>query len=157
MKNKTLVISSICLITLACAPFAMAAGKKAAASPSPAVSPETSATSTTKVRPIPFHGMISAVDQTAKTFTIAGKEKSRVFKVGDKTVITKAGQTATVKEIRENVEVSGTYEKNTDGALEAKNVKLGPMSDKKTITGRKEKTGASASPTASPTASPKKP
>jgi len=157
MKSKTLVISSICLITLACAPFAMAAGKKAAASPSPAVSSETSATSATKVRPISFHGMVSAVDQTAKTFTIAGKDKSRVFKVSDKTVITKAGKAVTMAEIVENVEVSGSYWKDDAGSLEAKTVKVGPMSEKKTITSHKEKAGPSASPTASPTASPRKP
>jgi hypothetical protein len=78
-------------------------------------------------RPIPFHGMISAVDQTAKTFTISGKEKSRTFKVTEKTRITKAGKSATMKDIAENHEVSGAAWQNPDGTLEAKLVKLGPM------------------------------
>jgi hypothetical protein len=78
-------------------------------------------------RPIPFHGMISAVDQTAKTFTISGKEKSRTFKVTVKTTITKAGKSATMKDIAENQEVSGAAWQNPDGTLEAKLVKLGPM------------------------------
>ena len=77
-------------------------------------------------RPIPFHGMISAVDQTAKTFTISGKEKSRTFKVTDKTTITKAGKIATMKDIVENQEVSGAAWQGPDGTLEAKLVKLGP-------------------------------
>ncbi|PYL65508.1 MAG: hypothetical protein DMF25_03420 [Verrucomicrobia bacterium] len=63
--------------------------------------------------------MISAVDQKAKTFTTAGKEKTRVFKVTDKTTVTKGGNAATIKDIVENEEVSGSYWKNPDGTLEA--------------------------------------
>ena len=88
--------------------------------------------------------MISAVDQKAKTFTTTGKEKSRVFKVTDKTTVTKGGNAVTMKDIAENEEVSGSYWKNPDGTLEAKNVKLGPMEKAKT---------SAASPTASPKAS----
>ena len=73
--------------------------------------------------------MISAVDQNAKTFTIAGKKTSRVFKVTDKTTITKGGNTAGMQDITENEEASGSYYKDADGSLEAKMVKLGPMSE----------------------------
>jgi hypothetical protein len=73
--------------------------------------------------------MVSAVDQTAKTFTIAGKEKARVFKVTDKTVLTKAGAPATMKDVLANEEVRGSYVKAADGSLEARVVKLGPMTD----------------------------
>jgi len=157
MKNKIFVISSsLCLATFAFLPFATAADPKPAASSSPAGSAETATTSAAKARPIPFHGMVSAVDHSAKTFTIAGKEKSRVFKVTDKTVVTKAGQAATMSEIMENVEVSGSYWKEADGSLEAKTVKVGPMGEKKATT-KKEKAGASAAASASPVASPKKP
>ena len=84
-------------------------------------------------RPIPFHGMVSAVDQNNKTFTISGKEATRVFKVTDKTSIMKAAAAGTMKDIVDNEEVSGAYWKNPDGTLEAKFVKLGPM-DKKAAT-----------------------
>jgi hypothetical protein len=77
-------------------------------------------------RPIPFHGIVSAVDQTNKTFTISGKETTRVFKITDKTKILKGAHTATVNEIVQNAEASGAYWKNPDGSLEAKMVKLGP-------------------------------
>ena len=80
-------------------------------------------------RAVPFHGMISAVDQTAKTFTIAGKEKARVFKVTDKSVLTKAGAAATMKDVTANEEVRGSYVKAADGSLETRVVKLGPMTD----------------------------
>ena len=86
----------------------------------------TSAREQRSQRPIPFHGMISAVDQTAKTFTITGKEKSRVFKITAQTKITKAGRPATMIDITENQEVSGAAWQKPDGTLEAKLVKLGP-------------------------------
>ena len=77
-------------------------------------------------RPIPFHGIVAAVDQKNKTFTITGKEATRVFKVTEQTKILKGARTATMNDIVEHAEVSGAYWKNTDGALEAKMVKLGP-------------------------------
>jgi len=102
--------------------------------------------------------MISAVDHRAKTFTIAGKEHSRVFKVTDKTVMTKAGAPATIKDAVANEEARGSYWKVTDGTLEAKTVKLGPKTDAekaadekhKTKKAEKEKTDAEAAPSATP-------
>ena len=81
-------------------------------------------------RPIPFHGMVSAVDQKNKTFTISGKEATRAFKVTDKTAITKGAGSAKFSDIVDNQEVSGAYWKNGDGSLEAKMIKLGPTEKK---------------------------
>ena len=81
-------------------------------------------------RPIPFHGMVSAVDQKNKTFTISGKDATRVFKVTDKTAITKGAGSAKFSDIVDNQEVSGAYWKNGDGSLEAKMLKLGPTEKK---------------------------
>ena len=97
--------------------------------------------------------MVSDVDQTAKTFTIASKRSSRVFKITEKTAVTKDGKPATIVEIVSNVEVSGSYWKNPDGSLEAKTVKIGPMKEKKPGEEAK-KTKASPSPAASATSSP---
>ena len=104
--------------------------------------------------------MISAVDAKAKTFTIAGKEHSRVFKITDKTVMTKAGAPATMKDVVANEEARGSYWKVTDGTLEAKTVKLGPKTDAEKAADEKHKkkkadAAAEASPSASPSASPK--
>jgi len=100
--------------------------------------------------------MISAVDQKAKTFTIAGKEKSRVFKITDKTVITKAGAPATMKDVVANEEVRGSYWKMTDGALEAKSVKVGPKTDaEKAADEKRKEKKAEKSAEASPSPSPK--
>jgi 20S proteasome alpha/beta subunit len=109
-------------------------------------------------RAIPFHGKISAVDQKAKTFTIAGKEKSRVFKITDKTVVTKAGAPATMKDVVANEEVRGSYWKMTDGTLEAKTVKLGPKTEAEKTADemhKKKSSKSETSPEASPSASPK--
>jgi hypothetical protein len=155
MKQKNKAISCVSVVTLAfCLPLAAQTMPKKALSasaspnaiPSPAPTPSSAKQST---RPFPFHGMVSAVDQKDKTFTITGTEKPRAFKVTDKTTITKGAQAATIKDISENQEVSGSYWKNPDGSFEAKIVKLGPT--------EKAKTSASASPTASPkpSASPK--
>ena len=105
-------------------------------SPAPSASPGKQAT-----RPVPFHGMVSAVDQKNKTFTISGKEATRVFKVTDKTSILKGAAAGMMKDIVDNEEVSGAYWKNPDGTLEAKIIKLGPV----------EKKSASPAPTASTT------
>lgn len=169
MKNKLQLIPA-CIAALAfCAPVAAYAARKASSSPAPnaAASPAAStkaappAAKNTTERAVPFHGTISTVDQTAKTFTIAGKEKARVFKVTDKTVLTKAGVVATMKDVVANEEVRGSYSKEADGSLEAKTVKLGPMTDAEKAAGsksskKKAKSEAStdASPAASPSAAP---
>jgi hypothetical protein len=152
MKNKSVIISSVCLVAFAvCSPLTVSAkGKKSEASPTPSASPSASAAASP--RALPFHGMISAVDQSAKTFTIAGKETSRVFKVTDKTTITKDGNPATMSDIAEKEEVRGSYWKNADGSLVAKTVKLGAKTEKeKSKKGsKKEKEGAEPSPSATP-------
>jgi hypothetical protein len=112
--------------------------ESSSSSPAPSASPGKPST-----RPIPFHGMVSAVDQKNKTFTISGKEATRVFKITDKTSILKGAAAGTMTDIVDNEEVSGAYWKNADGTLEAKFVKLGPM-EKKTMT-----------PTPKPSATPK--
>jgi hypothetical protein len=162
MKKKLFVVGCAFMATLICAPVALSADK-ASASPSASVSPSAKTDAApNKIRPLPFHGMVSAVDQTAKTFTISGKDKSHVFKITEKTVMTKAGKSVTMVEIVENVEVKGSYWAHPDGALEAKTVNIGPMALKKTADKPKKdkpssEATASASPSASAKASPGKP
>jgi hypothetical protein len=156
MKNKTFLTITACVAGLICIPLSASAAekKKAASSPAPEASASASASPAASPakspRPLPFQGTVSAVDQTAKTFTI-GK---RVFKVIDQTEMTKAGQPATMADITENVKVTGSYRKQEDSSLEVKMVKIGAMAEKKE-TGKK-KESSSESPAASPTASPKK-
>ena len=134
MKHKIFFISSVLLASIfLCAPTRSDAKGKASASPDagspPAASTDASGTAAGKMRATAFRGMIASVDDRAKTFTIAGKDTSRVLKITEKTIITKAGQPATLKDVVANEEVRGSYYKMPDGSLEAKFVKLGPLTD----------------------------
>jgi hypothetical protein len=83
---------------------------------------------------VPYHGIISAVDKDAKTFTIEGRRESRVLKMIDGTSITKGGETATIDDINKEDEVSGSYLKDADGTLVARTIKIGPIKRKATPT-----------------------
>ena len=146
MKTKFYLAGGVCAASLAlCMPlnaqFSPATTATPATSPSPAAKPAT--------RPLPFHGKISAVDQSAKTFNIGANQ---TFKVTDSTVITKGGKPATMTDIVENEQARGAYLKQADGTLEAKTVKLGPKTEGEKKA-RKSKKGAAAegSPADSPT------
>jgi hypothetical protein len=136
MKTNSLIILVAFVPLTFCSPLAAQtmprnAGLSASASPGVAgLATPSASPSKQNPRPIPFHGMVSAVDQKNKTFTISGKEVTRVFKVTDKTNIMKGAGTGTMKDIIDNEEVSGAYWKNSDGTLEAKIVKLGPTEKK---------------------------
>jgi hypothetical protein len=93
---------------------------------------QTSAPNRQRGRLVPFHGMISAVDRNAKTVTISGKKQPRVFKITDKTVITRSGAPATIEDITENQEASGSYVKTADGELEARTLRIGALRSRAT-------------------------
>ena len=136
MKTKFYLAGGVCAASLAfCMPLN--------AQLSPATSPKATAPAKKAARPLPFHGNISAVDQNAKTFTVGGKQGSRVFKVTENTTITKAGAAATMTDIVENEKARGTYLKNADGTLEAKTVKIGPKTEGEKKAGKSKK-GAAA-------------
>jgi hypothetical protein len=137
MKSKPYFIVAAIMASLLFCLSLVAQTTTKSSSPTPAASPGKQS-----IRPIPFHGMVSAVDQNNKTFTISGKEATRVFKVTDKTSILKGAGAGTVKDIVDNEEVSGAYWQHSDGTLEAKIVKLGPT---------EKKSGSSPAPKASAT------
>src|SRR5436309_12323277 len=137
MKHKNfLIIGAFFATVVVCFQLhTQAAPKKGSPSPDTSssadadASPATAAAASGKMRATPFKGMIAAVDDKAKTFTIAGKENSHVLKITDKTIITKGGQPATMKDVVANQEVRGCYYKMADDSMEAKIVKLGPLTD----------------------------
>ena len=83
---------------------------------------------------VPYHGIISAVDKNAKTFTIEGRRESRVLKMIDGISITKGGETATIDDVNKDDEVSGSYLKDADRTLVARTIKIGPIKRKATPT-----------------------
>ena len=137
MKNTSQLVPACIAAFALCAPAVAAAAAKTSPSSAPKIA--TAVAVSTKAAPpaeknsteraVPFHGVISAADEKAKTFTITGKEKSRVFKITDQTVLTKAGVAATMKDVAVNEEVRGSYWKAADGSLEARTVKLGPRTE----------------------------
>jgi len=120
MKLKNLLITGGFFAVVAiCLP--MRSDGKAKGSPS--AEAESSAASSVGASPAKMHamafkGMIASVDDKAKTFTIAGKDTSRVLKITEKTIITKGGQPATMKEVVANEEVRGSYYKMPDGSMD---------------------------------------
>jgi hypothetical protein len=150
MKTKFYLAGGVCAASLAfCMPLnaqlSPATTASPATSPSPAAKPAT--------HPIPFRGKVSAVDQSAKTFTVGGKQGSRVFKVTENTTITKAGAAATMTDIVENEHVRGACLKQADGTFEAKTVMIGPPGpgEKKAKKSKKGAAAGEGSPAASPT------
>ena len=159
MKTKSSLVIGTCIATFAlCAPLGASAKTKPTASPAPSAAASAAPTdkSAAKMnRAIPFHGKIAAVDASAKTFSIAGKEKTRVIKITDQTNITKQGAEATMTDVVAEEEVRGSYWKKEDGSLEAKTVKLGPLTAEEMARHEahmKKKSEATAEP--SPTAKP---
>lgn len=148
MKTKFYLAGGVCAASLAfCMPL------NAQFSPATTASPAASPAAKPAARPLPFHGKVSGVDQTLKTFTVGGKQ---TFKVTDTTVITKGGKPATMTDIVENELARGAYLKQDDGTLEAKTVKIGAKTEGEKKAGKagKSKKGAAAgegSPAASPT------
>jgi hypothetical protein len=131
MKNKLSITASAFLAALVL--FSPASGH-AKPSPTPGATGSATALSPTasavmKPRPISFHGMVTSVDEKAKTFTVASKEKTRSLRVTDKTVITKLGLPATMKDIVANQEIRGTCSKVSDASFDAKMLKLGPLTE----------------------------
>jgi hypothetical protein len=111
-----------------------------------------SSASAGKMHAVPFRGTIASFDDKARVFTIAGKQSARSLKIADTTVITKGGNPATIKDIVANEEVRGSYYKMSDGTLQAKTVKLGPLTEaeKASKEARKEKREKNAETTATP-------
>ncbi|MBM3879939.1 MAG: hypothetical protein FJ387_09505 [Verrucomicrobia bacterium] len=77
----------------------------------------------------PIRGKLKAVDTTAKTFTLAGAEKDRVFKTNAQTVFTKGDKTAALVDGKPGDEVGGLVEKQPDGSVLALRVRFGPKPD----------------------------
>ena len=160
--NNFVIIAAFFATVVICFPFPTGAAGKKPSSPDASSSTDADASPAAaaaapggKVRATPFKGIIAAVDDKAKTFTIAGKETSHSLKITDKTIITRGGQPATMKDVVSNEEVRGSYYKMPDGSMEAKIVKLGPLTEaeKEARRVKREEKRASISPTASATPS----
>ena len=81
---------------------------------------------TKKNRPYPFRGKISAIDKKAKSITLQGKEKSRIFYLNKDTKIQKHGKPATLDDAVIGDEAGGSVVPDANGKLVLKSVRFGP-------------------------------
>lgn len=79
---------------------------------------------------IPFRGKLTAVDTTAKTITVGGKEKDRTFSVTSETRIKKDGKPATLADAKVGDEVGGYGTKDGD-KVTLKSLRIGPKPEGK--------------------------
>jgi hypothetical protein len=89
-----------------------------------------------------FNGTLTAVDTNAMTFTV-GK---RTYEISSETMITKAGEPATLADGVVGEKAAGTYKKDADGKLTATSIHFGAKADgekKKKKKANPESTGSS--------------
>lgn len=79
---------------------------------------------------IPFLGTVTAVDQAAKTISLTGTEKDRLFHLAAGTKIIRNGRRATLAEAVVGDYATGAYLRK-DGTNELKSIKLGPAPKEK--------------------------
>jgi hypothetical protein len=74
---------------------------------------------------MPFYGSVKAVDLKAKTFTLAGKEKDRVFVITDTTRIHDSGEARELADVQVGRKVGGLAKANAAGKWEVATLNLG--------------------------------
>ena len=73
-------------------------------------------------RPVPFHGKLKAIDNTAKTISVG----EQTIQITSETKIIKSGKPATLADGAVGDEVAGAYRKNEEGKLDAMSLRFGP-------------------------------
>ena len=74
----------------------------------------------------PFRGKVGEIDSKAKTFTIIGKEKKRVFHFTRETKIVMNESPATFEDLKVGVQVGGLVLETEDGTLKLVSLRIGP-------------------------------
>jgi len=103
-----------------------------------------------KLSRYPIRGRLKAVDTSARTFTLSGADKDRVFKTTTQTEIIRGGQPADLAAAVIGDEVGGLVERQGDGSLVALKVRFGPKTEDEKTTPPKRKPRSPAAKTAEP-------
>jgi hypothetical protein len=82
-------------------------------------------TTAAKPKQMPFRGKISEINKTDRTITLAGKEKSRTFKVMATTRIHRDGTTLAFDDVKTGSMVGGLARANEAGTWEIVTLNLG--------------------------------
>ena len=97
-----------------------------------ATSTPTLTAQTEKVRKIPFHGKVAAVDTGAQTITLEGKKSQRVFHLTSTTkVIDGSGNASTLPSAKVGEDVGGSYAKGADGTMTLFSLRIGAKAGSK--------------------------
>lgn len=120
--NRTVLSSITLALLLAGGVLAQSASSGTNAEGSPGASAPAKAT-----RPsgYPFRGKLKAVNADALTFTLAGKEKDRVFHVTAATKFVRDGKAVALKDAVTGEDVAGYARNEADGKILALSVRFG--------------------------------
>jgi hypothetical protein len=92
----------------------------------PTPKPEGMVKAETKPKFMPFRGKITAIDKTAMTLSLAGKEKARVFVITAETKLFKDAKPATLNDVAVGEDVGGRARITSDGKQEIITLRIGP-------------------------------
>jgi len=104
---KKLLGIAVLAATVLAMPFAALSADAPATPPAPK-----------KARALPFNGKVGAVDKVAKTVTLEGKEKARVFQITSESKIRKDKKPATLDDVMVGDRVGGSQRESADGKME---------------------------------------
>jgi hypothetical protein len=96
-----------------------------ASAPPPDAAPAAPA-KTTRTAGYPFRGKLKAVSNDARSFTLAGKDRDRVFHVTPDTKFVRNGKVATLAEGVVGEDVAGYARTESGGRAQALTVRFGP-------------------------------
>jgi hypothetical protein len=116
-------VALVAALVLAFIP-AMRAAEPAAKTEGPAKS-ESPAKSEPSSKFMPFRGKVTAVDKTAMTISLAGKEKPRIFVVTSETKFFKDNKPATLADLTVGEEVGGRARLAANGKQEIMTLRIG--------------------------------
>jgi hypothetical protein len=114
-------------------------------------------TTATKVKKLPFHGKLAAVDTSAQTITLSGKS-ARVFHLTADTKITDGtGAPSTLSAATVGEDVGGSYTKDATGTMTLYSVRFGAKDGSKPAATTASTTAPAAAPAAAPAPAPAAP
>ena len=121
LKSSLIALAVAALAVLPAQLQAQTTTNKAAASKKAT----TDKTDSTAKKAHPFHGKLASVDKTAKTITLEGKEKARVFLITSETRIRKDRKPATLDDVQLGERVGGSARENAAGKMEVVTLNVG--------------------------------
>lgn len=107
-----------------------AKGPETAENATPTVTaPDSRPTKGKKRETYPFRGVVGAIDVSARTLTLEGKQTRRVIYVTEMTRVEKHGKAGVFEDLKVGETIGGTLKKDPSGREEALLVRVGPKAE----------------------------